>query len=74
MDRPLKWRESPRTSTSLLRAGIPDCEGRSPCPCRQAVNNVLKIVDRNKDIVIVERSMNSESEKSVEEDSEDFTK
>ena len=39
----------------------------------QAVNNALKIVDRNKDIVIVERSMISESEKSVEEDSERFT-
>ena len=35
----------------------------------QAVNNVLKIVDRNKDIVIVERSTTSESESGVEEDS-----
>ena len=39
----------------------------------QAVNNVLKIVDRNKDIVIVERSTTSESESGVEEDSEDST-
>ena len=39
----------------------------------QAVNNVLKIVDRNKDIVIVERSTTSESESGVEDDSEDST-